>query len=318
MKKFIYYPALLLALAVTALTSCKKDSATTDNSATKATASTVDAATTISLGIVATTSGNNVTKDSLYLVNCKGKHDKKEPVAASALSSAITTYLTANYSGYTFDRAFKVSDSTGVVINYIVVIKYNNAFVGLKFAADGTFVSVLEQMLGGDMRGPGPGPGPGPGFHPGGPFENRGGIRNDTIAISALPAAIKTAFTTAYPKDTLLHAAIAPDSTYLLLSKNAGLYATAISKTGTVLKHDLLPKPGNGRGKPTEVTQASLPAAISTYLTTTYPGYVFDKAFSINDNGTLQGYDVLITVNNTHYAVSFNASGSFVRAVTLH
>lgn len=316
MKKFIIYPALLLALAVTALTSCKKDSATADNSTTK-TASTIDATTTISLGLVAaTTTANTVTKDSLYLVNCKGKHDKKQPVAAADLSSAITTYLTTNYSGYTFDRAFKVSDSTGVVINYIVVIKYNNAFVGLKFKADGTFVSVLEQMLGGDMRGPGPGPGPG--FHPGGPFENRGGIRNDTIAISALPAAIKTAFTTAYPKDTLLHAAITPDSTYLLLSKNAGLYATAISKTGTVLKHDLLPKPGNGRGKPTEVAQASLPAAIGNYLTATYPGYVFDKAFSISDNGTLQGYDVLITVNNTHYGVSFNASGTFVRAVTLH
>lgn len=66
------------------------------------------------------------------------------------------------------------------------------------------------------------------------------------------------------------------------------------------------------RGKVTSVTAVALPATATAYLTTTYAGYVFNKAFSISTKaGVLQGYDVFITVNTTKYVVVFDAAGTF-------
>lgn len=280
--------------------SCKKDakSTSTTSSATTSTG-------TISIASLASSSGST---DSVYLVNCFSKHSKKDSVAASALPAAITTYLTTNYSGYTFEKAFKITDSLSVVTNYIVVIKYNSNLVGLKFTATGTFVSVLEQMAGVDMEGKGPG------WHEGGPFSDRDGKHKDTIALSAIPSVVKTFFTTTYPTDTLLHAAITPDSTYILISKNVVLYATDISSAGVLIKRIKAEQHG---GKHTAVTAANLPAAIATYLTATYPGYVIDKAFSISTGSTVTGYDVFITANNTHYVLQFDASGTFVKVMPI-
>jgi len=241
------------------------------------------------------------------MVGCYGKHDKKDTVAFSALPTAIGTYLTANYSGYTFKKAYSITDSTKTVVNYIVVIKYNSALVGLKFTAAGTFVSTLEQREGRDLKGPG--------WHLGGPFDDRDGKHRDTVAISALPTAVSSYFSTTYPTDTLLHASVTPDNVYILISKNGVLYSTAVTAAGKLVKrvqiekHDL---------KHAVVTEANLPAAITTYLTTTYPGYVFDKAFSESSGGTLQGYVVFITSNSTKYAILFNASGTFVKALPIH
>lgn len=276
--------------------SCRKDAKSTST-----TTSTTTSTGTISIASLVSSSGST---DSIYLVNCFSKHSKKDSVAASALPAAVTTYLTTNYSGYTFEKAFKITDSLSVITNYIVIIKYNSNLVGLKFTATGTFVSVLEQMAGVDMKGKGPG------WHEGGPFSNRDGKHKDTIALSAIPSVVKTFFTTTYPTDTLLHASITADSTYILISKNVVLYATDISAAGVLIKRIQAEQHG---GKPTAVTAANLPAAIATYLTATYPGYVIDKAFSISTSGVVTGYDVFITANNTHYVLQFNASGTFVK-----
>ena len=284
------------------MSSCKKDAGSTS------TTSTITSTGTIAIASLASTTTTGTT-DSVYLVNCFSRHSKKDTVAASALPAAITTYLTTNYSGYTFAKAYKITDSTSVVTNYIVVIKYNSSYVGLKFTAAGTFVSVLEQMAGVDMKGKGPG------WHEGGPFSNRDGKHKDTIALSAIPSVVKTFFTTTYPSDTLLHASITSDSTYILISKNVELYATAISASGVLIKRIQAEQHG---GKHAAVTAASLPAAITTYLTTTYPAYVLDKAFSVSIGDIVSGYDVFITANSTHYVVTFDASGTFVKAKVIH
>ena len=65
------------------------------------------------------------------------------------------------------------------------------------------------------------------------------------------------------------------------------------------------------------VAAASLPSAITTYLTATYPGYVLDKAFSISVKGAISKYEVLIVANSTRYAVEFDASGTFVKSVVI-
>jgi len=112
-----------------------------------------------------------------------------------------------------------------------------------------------------------------------------------------------------------LHASITPDSAYVLISKNNGLFATAIKASGTLIKRTEIDR---HVGKHTAVTAANLPAAITTYLTSTYPGYVFDKAFSHSVNSVITGYDVEITSNSTKYVVVFDASGTFVKAFAVH
>lgn len=290
--------------------SLKTTDTTTGTVTTKVSTSTVLATGAIAISTTSTLASTTIfaAKDSIYLTNCFPRNGKKDSVAFSALPAAISTYLTTNYSGYTAVKAFSVSDSTKTIINYIAVIKYNGNLVGLKFTVAGVFVAVLEQVAGADL-------GTGPGCHNGGPFENRGGFHVDTIALTAIPTAVKTAFTTAYPTDTLIHAGIVPDGSYVLISKNKSLYATDITATGTVVTHVTVPGPPATH---TAILQANLPTAISTYLTTTYPGYVFDKAFSVSSKTAVIGYAVFITSNNTKYVVVFDSTGTFVKAVAIH
>jgi hypothetical protein len=229
-------------------------------------------------------------------------------VAFSSLPAAIGTYLTANYSGYTFKMAFKVVDSVGTTTDYIVVIRYNGAPVGLKFTAAGVFEKVLEQQDGHQMRGEP--------WRPGVPFGDRDGRMKDTVALTAVPSVVINAFKQSYPSDTLMHASITPDSTYILISRNKGIYATDISSTGKILSRKELLPPGGPA--PWLLTQDKLPAAIVTYLTTTYPGYVFNGALVLGWSANLRGYEVFITDNNTYYDVQFDSSGKFVKAITLH
>ncbi|NCD69544.1 PepSY-like domain-containing protein [Mucilaginibacter agri] len=300
-----YYPLMLLGLVLVILSSCSKESASTKSQNTSTSTTATSSTGAIAITTASTLAASN-SKDSIYLVGCIPGHGRKDTIAFSALPAAISPYLTTNYSGYTFVKAFQI-DSASVVNSYIVVIKYNNNYVGLKFSADGTFIKVLEQRAGVDLLGKN-------GFHPGGPFDNRDGRQRDTIALSAIPSVVTNYFTTTYPTDTLLHASVTRDTTYILISKNNGLFATAVSNTGTLVKRVQL----NRILKHTAVTQANLLAAITTYLSTTYPGYVFDKAFAESVNGTVQAYDVFITVNSTKYVVGFNATGTFVKAVALH
>ena len=241
------------------------------------------------------------------MVNCFPPHSKKDSVAFSSLPSAIGTYLTANYSGYTFKTAFKIVDSVGTTTDYIVVIEYDGAPVGLKFTAAGIFEKILEQQDGNQMHGKP--------WQPGAPFGNRNGTLKDTIALSAIPSTVLSSFENAYPDDTLLHASVTPDTTYILISKDKGLYSTDISASGKVINHMEIQPPGPA---PMPIAQDKLPSAILTYLTSTYPGYVFNGAFVLNNKGAIAGYDVLITENSTNYDVRFDSSGDFVTAITLH
>jgi hypothetical protein len=298
------YAMLLMLGTLGCLSSCQKDNASKSAAAKSATSTST---TVVSTGAIAISLASG-TIDTLYVVGCYGHHDKKDTVAFSALPTAISTYLTSNYSGYTFKKAYSITDSLKTVINYIVTIKYDSSYIGLKFTATGIFISVLEQRAGPDLKGKG--------WHSGGPFDNRDGKHRDTIALSALPAAVTSYFSTTYPTDTLLHASTAIDSTYILISKNNGLFATAIKTNGTFVKRIQIDK--HTGYKLTAVIEANLPASITTYLTTTYPGYVFDKAYSLSLNGTIKAYAALITSNSTRYAVLFNASGVFVKTFAVH
>lgn len=318
MKKLIKLNYLLVCgvAALAALSSCQKSQVTNgtnqNNISAQAAASAIQVAasstttvtTTTPSGIVTTTP---VTTSGIFIVNCYHSGDIKDSVTFASLPSAIGTYLTANYAGYTFQKAFKISTSAGAVDSYVVVINFNGKPIGLKFDASGNFVLVFEQREGHDLDN-------GPGWHAGGCFGDRDGQPQDTLAISALPTAIKTYFTTNYPADTLLHAAVNFDATYTVISADNGLFATTFTSGGTFVNRvQVYPHP-NGH---VSIAQSALPANVSSYLTTTFPAYVFDKAFEIKHAGVLQGYVVIITTNNTREAVAFDASGNFVKSVVL-
>ena len=64
------------------------------------------------------------------------------------------------------------------------------------------------------------------------------------------------------------------------------------------------------------IAQSGLPATVSTYLTTTYPGYTFNRAFVVKDSlGNVKGYVAVIFYNGIPVAVLFDASGNFVRVL---
>jgi hypothetical protein len=261
---------------------------------------------TIAVAASSTTStAGNI--DSVYLVQPCQRHEHRDSITQSALPSSIDTYISSNYSGYSFGKAFVLKNNSSTITGYVVVVYYNNNPVGLQFDSNGNFVKVLEQREKGDLDGPG--------WHHGGRFEHRDGMHKDTIALSALPSAIISYFASNYSSDTLVKAFQGRDSSIVVLSMNNGLYATVFTSAGGFVKREQLP---TEHGAIQSIDLAALPSIAANYLSLTYPNYVFEKAFSFSMNGTIRGYVVVIDANNTRYAAEFDATGNFVRAKTIH
>jgi len=302
MKKFsnLNLALLLIAASVSLFSSCQKSVQSPIRNLSAGSVS--GSAFTNNQAIVVASSGN----DTIYAVNICHPGDLADTVAASALPDTISKYLTNNYTGYTFKRAYKILTRSKTLEGYIVTITFNSNPIGLAFDANGIFVRVLEQREQPDLNGKG--------WHEGGRFGNRDDHHPDTVAISALPAVITTYFSTNYPDDTLKHALTNRDSSYLLISTDDGIFATLLTKTGTLIKRvQLYPHVVTHA----TLTQAELPATASAYLTTTYPAYVFDTAYVIKLNGNVEGYLVFIDDNTTKYLVGFDASGKFVRSMVI-
>lgn len=295
--KYSFKPIILnIAFAAAAfLSSCQKENvlSATDNASIQAAVAQTQA---ISLTVSSTTTG-----DSVYAVGACGSNNKKDTIAFSSLPSSVTSYVTANYSGYTAQKAFTIKNASSTLQGYVAVIQFNSNPVALKFDASGNFVQVLEQREGHDLLGKG--------FHDGGCFEHRDGKQRDTIALSTLPLSVTSYFMSNYIGDTLVLASKTREGNYVVLSKDNGVFVTTFNPSGTFVNRVTLPAP---RGKENTIEQNSLPANVLSYLSATYPGYVFNKAFSITVNGVVQGYCVLIEANNTRYGIHFDAAGNFV------
>ncbi len=253
------------------------------------------------------TSTTATTSDSVYVIQPCPARGQRVSISESNLPAATTSYLTNNYTGYTFNRAFAITNNAGITTAYVVIFYFNDKPVAVLFDSSGNFIKVLEQREKGDIDGPG--------WHDGGRFCDRDGLQRDTIAITALPPAITTYMNSNYPQDTLVKVfRNNHDSSIVVISRNNGLFATVFNSNGNFVKRVTLPAPpGNCIG----IAQSALPAGALSYLDTTYSNYVFDKAFAVYRNNVLQGYVVIINANNTKYAVRFDASGNFVSAKTI-
>lgn len=304
-KKIRSKSAISLAtFLLIAFTACKKDAslespATTTGDVTSSAVSATQA--------IAIAAASRTGSDSIYVVGTCAAHHHTDSIAFGSLPAPISSYLSANYTGYSFLKAYADKDYAGTLSGFVVIVNYNNKPVGLKFDAQGTFVKVLEQREGHDLLD-------NHGFHFGGHFDDRDGKKRDTIAINALPAAVKSYFVSNYSSDTLVRAFVGRDSSIIVLSTNKGAYSTSFSSRGTFVRRDALLAPG---GRVTAVSEEALPAAAPTYLSNTYPNYVFKYAFAIKSSGVTAGFVVLIDANATKYAVEFDAAGNFIKAITI-
>lgn len=294
---------ILIAFLAIGFTACKKSNNLSSLDTQNGTISGAVAITPISTIMGAPQTTNST--DSVYAMDACHRDHKRTKVTQDALPATILTYLNDNYAGYTFIKAFSTTTiSTNTLDAYVVAINFNGKPVALKFDASGNFIKVLELVEGMDMRD-------GKDHHRGGCFENRDQGQRDSLALSALPSSITNYFATNYAQDTLKGAFVNRDSSIIVISKNVVFYATAFKADGTFIQRDTLP----GRhDKDHQVAQSALPANVLTYLSTTYPSYVFEKAFADVDNGTVKGYLVIIDANLTKYAVVFDGSGTFVKA----
>jgi len=291
---------LLLSVILFLIASCSKEMSATNGTTNASNLTSTSTSSTIAVAVDSTGS------DSVYLLQPCDRGYFRDSVAAAALPDSIRSYLTANYPGYGFQKAFVIRDSAGAVGGYVVIITFNGKPAGLLFDASGKFQRVLEQVEGGDVTDGG--------WHAGGRFHNRDGSHRDTLALTELPSGVSTYLSANYPGDTLVRAFKNGDSSILVISKDNGLFATLFSSSGLFVKRVSIMPPVNALVSPVAqaVAQDSLPSLELNFLSTTFPGYVFESALSVSVNGQIHGYGVVIDANNTKYAVWFDANGNLV------
>lgn len=286
----------MLLTAGLAMASCTKNMSSSTSNSTSGVSSTI--------AVAADSAGGT---DSIYVIQHCAPGYFRDSITASALPSAITSYLDTAYSGYSFLKGYIIKDSAGTVGGYVVIISYNGKPVALLFNADGALIRILEQREAGDINGDG--------WHHGGRFHNRDGQHRDTVALSTLPSTITSYLSDNYPQGTLLKAFRNSDSGYVVISKDSGvLYATVFSSGGTFIKRVIIAAPD---GQVAAIDQATLPSSILFYLTATYPNYVFEKEFSLTTSGSIRAYLVVIDANNTKYGLVFDSSGALLSAHTI-
>jgi hypothetical protein len=304
MRKAVLYCSLILLISALffSVLSCNKEMSASGNAGSSGPAT---SATSPTIAVASDSSGT----DSVYILQQCSRGYFRDSIASSSLPDSILNYLTNNYSGYQFKKAFEIKDSAGDIGGYVVIINFNGKPVGLLFDANGNFQTVLEQREHGDISGAG--------WHHGGRFDDRDGRHRDTLAISSLPSAVISYFNTNYPSDTLLRAFRNRDSSILVISKDDGLFANLFTSAGVFIKRVTL-GPREIKFTPLQtqaITQDSLPSSDQAYLEKIYPDYVFETALSVSVNNQLLRYGVLLDANNTKYIIWFDAAGNVISTV---
>jgi len=285
------------------LSSCKKETSLAGQTTTDPITQAAIAVQAVSVATV----DNGTTSspaDSIYILHvCEPRHER-DSIAFNSLPGATLEYLNANYAGYTPIKAFAIKDPSGNLVGYVAVIRFNGNPVGIRLDANGNFLKVLEQREGRDLDGKG--------WHAGGCFGNRDGKDRDTIAINQLPDSVALYFHVNYPADTLVRAFRQHNGEIVVISRNNGAFATVFTDGGRFIKREEF-HPYKGHVIP--VPEAQLPAGVTGYIGTTYPGAVIKMAFTITENASTAGYLVFIDANNTKYALVFDASGNFSKVI---
>jgi hypothetical protein len=141
----------------------------------------------------------------------------------------------------------------------------------------------------------------------------------DAITAVDLPAIATDYLKLTYPGYTLVNAGEKKDKAGVVTGYMANIdvagvkYHIHFDATGKFV--DAKEKTGKSKGKGTPVLQADLLPAIKTYLTATYPGYVFKDAISMSKNDVIVGYGVRITTADAKSMnILFDTAGVFVKS----
>ncbi len=242
------------------------------------------------------------------LVENEDGSDEGVAVAQASLPAAITTYLGANYAGYTVQSARSYM-LNGVLSGYEVWILSNGVATEGTFDATGKFIRV---RTGGNGYG-----------------DHQEGNYGSTTAVTqaSLPATVATYLDATY-KGYVFQGAYA----YAQNGALAGYEVTVLlNAVYTELRFDATGKflsvhrGGNGgdgehdgggnKGGSSDavIAQTALPATIATYLTTNYAGYAFVSAKVEQSGTTVTGYEVRFTLAGRSYEAEFNAAGTLIK-----
>ncbi len=215
--------------------------------------------------------------------------DSLTKVDVSALPATVTSYISASYAGATVNYAAK--DDAG---NFLVAITQNNQRKALLFNADGTFSRELS-LRGGGGKGHGHG--------------HRGkGDSLTLVAVANLPAAITSYITTNYASATITAAALdATRGYFVMITQNSQRQTLLFNADGTFNQAIVRGTHGNY----TAIEASTLPAAVTTYITTNYAGATIRAA----GKSTTGQFKVIVQPTTGRLVeLLFAADGTFVQA----
>lgn len=143
--------------------------------------------------------------------------------------------------------------------------------------------------------------------------------KGTTITADQLPAAATTYLTTNYAGYTLIQAVQGTDrmgTTFyaVVIEQNSVRYHLHFDANGTFVACKGGHGPGMNDANETTITADALPAAITTYLTTTYPGYTLVQAEQAADSaGVVIYYETAITANGKTFQLNFDPTGKLLK-----
>ncbi|MEZ0540905.1 PepSY-like domain-containing protein [Fibrella arboris] len=215
-------------------------------------------------------------------------------IAVTDLPATITSAISASYAGATIDYAAK--DDAG---NFLVALTQNSTRTTLLFNADGTFNKELA------LRD-GPGGGKGPGGHgPGG----HGRDSLSQVAVADLPAAITSAISASYAGSTINSAGKDATRGYIVmitLADGTTRKALLFNIDGTFAQEVVRGIKGNY----SVIDAATLPAPITSYISTNYAGSTIKVA---GKNPTGQFKVIIQQSNNQLAELTFATDGTFIQ-----
>ena len=143
--------------------------------------------------------------------------------------------------------------------------------------------------------------------------------RGKTITADQLPAAATTYLTTNYAGYTLIQAMQGIDrmgATFfgVVIEQNSIRYHLHFDASGAFVASKGGHGPGRNDANETTITADALPVAITTYLTTTYPGYTLVQAQQAADSaGVVIYYETVITVSGKTFQLNFDPTGNLLK-----
>jgi len=216
-------------------------------------------------------------------------HKSLTKIDVATLPAAVTGYVSTNYAGATVDYAAKDDKD-----NILVAITQNGERKTLLFNADGTFNKELA------MRGKG-----GPGGRGRGPK----GDSLTKVDVASLPAAITGYISTNYAGATIQMAALDATRGYLVMIVQNDQRKTLVFNTDGSFKEELQRRL---RGNFTKIDVATLPAAVTSYVSTNYAGSTITQA----GKDTQGRFVVFVRPASGHdVALLFAADGTFVQVL---